>query len=159
LDSTRWKSEKAGDPIHVPVEPALSVDSLKHGKELFTKLECWKCHGQEGRGDGLAAASLTDNNNQPIHPYDFQSGSRFKCGTTNDDLYKIFMTGLDGTPMPSFADVIKPDDARELVHYLRTLQITYKSPELRLWESTPGRAEIVKAAKPTGTPTGSGNYQ
>jgi mono/diheme cytochrome c family protein len=157
--SPRWENEKPGDPIQVPAEPALSLDSIKHGKELFTKLECWKCHGQEGRGDGPAAATLTDNNNQPIHPYDFQSGSRFKCGTTNVDLYKIFMTGLDGTPMPSFADVIKPGEAWDLVHYLRTLQVRHKSPELRLWESTPDGAEIVKASKTTGTPTGSGNYQ
>jgi mono/diheme cytochrome c family protein len=157
--SPRWISEKPGDPIQVPAEPAISLDSIKHGKELFTKMECWKCHGQEGRGDGPAAATLTDNNNQPIHPYDFQSGSRFKCGTTNDDLYKIFMTGLDGTPMPSFADVIKPAEAWDLVHYLRTLQITHKSAELRLWENTPEGAEIVKVSKPTGTPTGSGNYQ
>jgi hypothetical protein len=61
--------------------------------------------------------------------------------------------------MPSFADVIKPDEAWDLVHYLRTLQITHKSPELRLWENTTEGAEIVKAAKSTGTPTGSGNYQ
>ena len=45
------------------------------------------------------------------------------------------------------------------VRYLRTLQITHKSPELRLWESTPDGAEIVKAARSTGTPTGSGIYQ
>ena len=31
------------------------------------------------------------------------------------------MTGLDGTPMPSFADNIKPDEAWDLVFYLRTL--------------------------------------
>ena len=28
------------------------------------------------------------------------------------------MTGLDGTPMPSFADNIKPDEAWDLVFYL-----------------------------------------
>jgi mono/diheme cytochrome c family protein len=81
--SPRWKSEKPGDPIQVPAEPAVNLEGIQHGKELFTKLECWKCHGTEGRGDGPAAASLTDNNNQPIRPYDFESGSRFKCGTTN----------------------------------------------------------------------------
>ena len=32
------------------------------------------------------------------------------------------MTGLDGTPMPSFADNIKPDEAWDLVFYLRSLQ-------------------------------------
>jgi hypothetical protein len=32
------------------------------------------------------------------------------------------MTGLDGTPMPSFADNVKPDEAWDLVFYLRSLQ-------------------------------------
>ena len=154
--SPRFKTEQPGVPIAVPAEPALNLDGLKHGKELFTKLECFKCHGEEGRGDGPAAAALTDNNNQPIHPYDFQSGERFKCGTTNTDLYKIFMTGLDGTPMPSFADVLKPNEAWDLAHYLRTLQVTHKSPELQLWESSPEGAQLVKAARVGGTPTGSG---
>jgi cytochrome c oxidase cbb3-type subunit I/II len=157
--SPRWKSEKAGEPIVVPAEPALTLDNLKHGKALFTKLECWKCHGQEGRGDGPSASTLADSNDQPIRPYNFAAGSRFKCGDTNPDLYKIFMTGLDGTPMPSFGDVIKPEDAWDLVHYLRTLQVTHKSPELTLWKTTKEGAEIVNASKITGTPTGSGIKQ
>ena len=154
--SPRWATEKAGPEIQVPAETPLTVPSIQHGKELFTKLECWKCHGPEGRGDGPSASTLTDSNDQPIRPYNFAAGSRFKCGTTNHDLYKIFMTGLDGTPMPSFADVIKPEDAWDLVHYLRTLQISHKSPELTLWMSTKEGAEIVKASRATGTPTGSG---
>jgi mono/diheme cytochrome c family protein len=155
--SPRWNSEKAGDPIQVPAESAVNLDSLKHGKEIFTKLECFKCHGDQGRGDGPSAATLTDNNNQPIHPYDFESGTRFKCGTTNSDLYKIFMTGVDGTPMPSFADVVKPSEAWDLVHYLRTLQINRKGPEMTVWEGTREGAEAVHAAKASrGTPTGSG---
>ena len=157
--SPRWKTDKPGDPIHVPAESAVTLDSIKHGKELFTKLECWKCHGQEGRGDGPSAATLTDSNDQPIRPYNFAAGSRFKCGATNHDLYKIFMTGLDGTPMPSFADVIKPEDAWDLVHYLRTLQVTTKSPELALWMTSKEGAEIVKAQKITGTSTGAGIKQ
>jgi cytochrome c oxidase cbb3-type subunit 2 len=157
--SPRWKNEKAGDAISVPPEPKPTVESIKRGQELFQKLECWKCHGQEGRGDGPSAATLTDSNDQPIRPYNFAAGSRFKCGATNQDLYKIFMTGLDGTPMPSFADVIKPNDAWDLVHYLRTLQVTHKSPELTLWVSTKEGAEIVNAQKIKGTPTGSGIKQ
>ena len=157
--SPRWKTDKPGDPVNVPAEPALTVDSIKHGKELFTKLECWKCHGAEGRGDGPSASTLTDSNDQPIRPYNFAEGSHFKCGTTNHDLYKIFMTGLDGTPMPSFADVIKPEDAWDLVHYLRTLQVNHKSPELALWMATKEGAEFVKAQRVGGTPTGSGIKQ
>jgi len=154
--SPRWKTEKPGDPIQIPAEPALSVASIKHGSELFQKLECWKCHGQEGRGDGPSASTLTDSNDQPIRPYNFTSDNRSKCGRTNQDLYKIFMTGLDGTPMPSFADVIKPEDAWDLVHFLRTLQYNNKSPELALWMSTKEGAEIVNAKKVENTYTGSG---
>lgn len=157
--SARWKTDKAGEPINVPAETAVTLQSMQHGKELFTKLECWKCHGPEGRGDGPSASTLTDSNDQPIRPYNFSAGSRFKCGATNNDLYKIFMTGLDGTPMPSFADVIKPEDAWDLVHYLRTLQVTRKSPELTLWMGSKEGADIVNASKATGTPTGSGIKQ
>lgn len=154
--SVRWVTEKPGDPIQVPPEPKLTVEGIKHGGELFQKLECWKCHGQEGRGDGPSASTLTDSNDQPIRPYNFTSDNRSKCGQTNADLYRIFMTGLDGTPMPSFADVVKPEDAWDLVHYLRTLQVNNKSPELTLWESTPEGKAIVEAKKVENTYTGSG---
>ncbi len=157
--SPRWKTEKAGDAIPVPSEPKLTLESIKHGQELFQKLECWKCHGQEGRGDGPSASTLTDSNDQPIRPYNFAAGSRFKCGSTNQDLYKIFLSGVDGTPMPSFADVVKPEEAWDLVHFLRTLQVTHKSPELTLWESTKEGADQVASRRLTGTPTGSGIKQ
>jgi mono/diheme cytochrome c family protein len=130
--SPRWEHEKAGTPITIPPEPAVTIDSIAHGKALFTKLECWKCHGAHGEGDGPSASTLTDSKDNPIRPYDFALGgndSRFKCGSSNQDVYKIFMTGVDGTPMPSFADVIQPNDAWDLVHFLRTLQIHRHSKE------------------------------
>jgi cytochrome c oxidase cbb3-type subunit 2 len=154
--SPRWLAEKPGTPIEIPPEPKLTLDSIKRGQALFQKLECFKCHGQAGRGDGPSAATLTDDSDQPIRPFNFASGSRFKCGSTNQDLYRIFNTGLDGTPMPSFADVVKPDEAWDLVHYLRTLQVTRKSPELTMWESTKEGEALVAAQRPHGTPTGSG---
>src|SRR6202142_1352235 len=120
--SPKWQTEKSGSPIQVPAEPEVTADRIKTGQALFKRLECWKCHGVEGRGNGPSADTLTDDLNRPIKPFNFHDGTRFKCGTTNADLYKIFMTGLDGTPMPSFADNVKPDEAWDLVFYLRTLQ-------------------------------------
>lgn len=130
--SPRWEKEKAGTPISIPPEPPVTIDSIAHGQALFAKLECWKCHGQHGEGDGPSASTLTDSQDNPIRPYNFAMGgkdSRFKCGSTNQDIYKIFMTGVDGTPMPSFADVIQPNDAWDLVHFLRTLQVHRPSKE------------------------------
>jgi len=140
--SPRWQKEKAGEPIKIPAEPPVTIESIAHGKALFTKLECWKCHGPQGKGDGPSAATLTDSKDQPIRPYDFSAGrddSRFKCGSTNEDIYKIFMTGVDGTPMPSFADTIQPNDAWDLVHFLRTLQVHRHSKENDILKAAGGK--------------------
>ncbi len=120
--SERWKTEKPGTPIEIPAEPALTADRIVAGQAVFQKLECWKCHGVTGRGNGPSADTLTDDQNRPIKPFDFHDQTKFKCGTDDRALYRIFMTGLDGTPMPSFADNVKPEEAWDLVFYLRTLQ-------------------------------------
>jgi mono/diheme cytochrome c family protein len=145
--SPKWKTQKAGTPITVPAEPAETIESVLHGRELFDKNQCWKCHGPEGRGDGPSAPTLTDDKGLPIHPYNFHDGTRFRCGETNQDLYKIFMTGLDGTPMPSFADLLQPNDAWDLVHFLRTLQPLVHSKSRELWLAY---ASTHKDIKPIG---------
>jgi cytochrome c oxidase cbb3-type subunit 2 len=163
--SPRWQSEKAGDPIKVPPEPAVTMESITHGAELFQKMECWKCHGQQGRGDGPSAPTLTDSKDQPIRPYNFAAGgddSRFKCGSSNQDLYRIFITGVDGTPMPSFADVIQPNDAWDLVHYLRTLQTQRHSKENEVLKAAGGKIPVKPSdanppAQPDNKGSGGGN--
>jgi mono/diheme cytochrome c family protein len=132
--SARWAKDKPGPALTIPAEPPVTIESVLHGRQLFQKMECWKCHGPAGHGDGPSAATLTDSKDNPIRPYDFSTGSRFKCGDTNQDLYRIFMTGVDGTPMPSFADVIQPGDAWDLVHFLRTLQ-AMDTKEASLWKA------------------------
>jgi cytochrome c oxidase cbb3-type subunit 2 len=153
--SPRWKTEKTGDPLQIPPETPVTMESISHGAQLFQEHDCWKCHGQEGRGDGPSASTLTDSNDQPIHPYNFADatdGSRFKCGSTNEDLYRIFMTGLDGTPMPSHADVIQPNDAWDLVHYVRTLQSHRHSKENEVLKAAGGKIPATAAA--SGNPGG-----
>lgn len=120
--SPKFQTEKPGTPIQIPPEPEVTADRIKAGQVLFQKLECWKCHGVEGRANGPSADTLQDDENRPIKAYDFTEGTRPKCGSSDRDIYKIFMTGLDGTPMPSYADNVKPEEAWDLVFYLRTLE-------------------------------------
>jgi len=120
--SPRWTTEKPGTPIVIPPEPAVTADRIRNGRVLFQKLECWKCHGVTGEANGPSADTLTDDQNRPIKPFNFHDSQHFKCGSTDQAMYKDFMTGLDGSPMPSFSDNIKPDEAWDLVMYLRTLQ-------------------------------------
>ena len=118
--SPRWQNEKPGAPITIPPEPEVTPERIKAGREVFARVQCWKCHGVQGMADGPSAATLSDDLGRPIAAYNFTTGARPKCGSTDRDIYRIFMTGLDGTPMPSFADNIKPDEAWDLVFYLRT---------------------------------------
>ena len=118
--SPRFASEHPGTPITIPPEPEVTPERIKAGRDVFARVQCWKCHGVQGMANGPSAATLTDDLGRPIAPYNFTEGARPKCGDTDQDIYRIFMTGLDGTPMPSFADNIKPEEAWDLVFYLRT---------------------------------------
>jgi cytochrome c oxidase cbb3-type subunit 2 len=152
--SPRWAKEKPGAVLNIPPETPITIESILHGRELFQKLECWKCHGPAGNADGPSAATLTDSKGNPIKPFNFSTGDRFMCGDSNRDLYRIFMTGLDGSPMPSFADVIQPNDAWDLVHFLRTLQVALPNQELTLWQSY--KAAHGKDLKPIGPDSAGG---
>ncbi|HEY4904498.1 MAG TPA: cytochrome c [Candidatus Sulfotelmatobacter sp.] len=119
--SPRWANEKPGTPIQIPAEPEITAERIKAGRDVFARVQCWKCHGVLGQANGPSASTLTDDLGRPIAAFNFTEGARPKCGDTDRDIYRIFMTGLDGTPMPSYADNIKPDEAWDLVFYLRTL--------------------------------------
>ncbi len=141
--SSRW-SQGAGAVIAIPPETPVTMESILRGRDVFQRVECWKCHGPAGHGDGPSASTLTDSKDNPIRPYNFSSGARFKCGESNEDIYRIFMTGLDGTPMPSFADILQPNEAWDLVHFLRTLQ-PISTPEATMWHAwLPSHASELK---------------
>jgi len=120
--SPRWKEEGPGDPIKVVSEPPDDAASIKKGQALWNSQACFNCHGQTGKGDGSSVPTLFDDWGFHITPFDFTSSPRRKCGNGDADLYRTFLTGLNGTPMPSFADTVTPEDAWHLVHFLKTLQ-------------------------------------
>ena len=57
-------------------------------------------------------------------PYDLTQG-HVKCGNTGPDIYRVFIAGLSGTPMPSFADSVSPAEAWDLVHFIQSLSPGY----------------------------------
>jgi cytochrome c oxidase cbb3-type subunit 2 len=119
--SSAFQEEKPGTPVEIPPEPPSSVESIQRGAQVFESMNCWSCHGKDGRGHGPSAATLTDSKGYPITPFDFTTGSRFKCGETDRDMFRDLTTGLDGTPMPSFATAMTSDQRWDVVHYLRSL--------------------------------------
>jgi cytochrome c oxidase cbb3-type subunit 2 len=127
-----WDARGAGTPIAIPPSPP-DLESAEHvarGRVVFETLECGTCHGPEGRGDGPSAKTLApDAWGNPQMPFNFTKG-KLKSGGSPEDVYRTFMTGLNGTAMPSYYDIfaepdgeyIKPGDAWSLVAYVRSLR-------------------------------------
>jgi DMSO reductase family type II enzyme heme b subunit len=114
-----------------------SPEMIATGKQLYQKAKCWECHGQEGRGDGPAAATLKDDPGDFIQAADLTKGWQIKGGREARDIFMRFSTGLDGTPMPSFADSFNEEDRWALAHYVTSLQ----TPE------EPGAPVVLKVSR------------
>jgi len=115
--SKRWSEEAGEPPIHVPKPPRGTPERLARGQALYAQAKCAECHGDDGRGDGPSAGSLQDDFQRPIRPADFTRG-QFKAGASVADVYRTMTTGLDGTPMPSFADSMTDEERWAIAYYV-----------------------------------------
>jgi cbb3-type cytochrome c oxidase subunit III len=100
-----------------------NAESIARGRELFAgpQAECVKCHGQAGRGDGPSADELTDDFGNVIVPADLTMAWLFRGGPTADDIHMRLLTGLTGSPMPSYAEVLTPEQIWDLANYVDSL--------------------------------------
>ncbi len=121
---------------------------IAEGERLYRELAgCAACHGNEGRGDGESSPELADDGDFPIRAADLTENWLFNGGGEVEDIYRRLLTGLDGTPMPSLADVITAgemthDQLWAIAHYVRSL-----SPE-----DPPGVTEVVRGVLFEGVP-------
>ena len=99
-------------------------ESIQRGSELVMEKKCVECHGLEGRGDGNAF-NLKDDWGFPIQPADWHKCWNFR-GSRQDpyntkNIFRTFSTGLNGTPMPSFADNTSVDERWDIANYVNAL--------------------------------------
>jgi mono/diheme cytochrome c family protein len=83
-----------------------SEEALRVGRQFYDSIGCRKCHGDQGRGDGPSAPTLKDDAGHPTYAANLHENWRFNGGGTAEDIYRRLRTGLDGTPMPSFSDLL-----------------------------------------------------
>jgi len=117
--SKRWlEGEETGESIEIASVPEFvgSPESVELGKKAYELMQCAKCHGDQGRGDGPSSGALEDSWGDRILAFDFTSGP-LKGGSSPDAIYRTFVTGLDGTPMPSYQEAIEEQQRWDLVSY------------------------------------------
>jgi cytochrome c oxidase cbb3-type subunit 2 len=117
--SKRWKEEKVELALP-PSPPPASAQIVARGRDLYVSAKCWECHGETGRGDGPSAAQLKDDLDRPIRPTDFTRG-QLKGGAHVVDVFRTMTNGLDGTPMPSFADTMTDDERWAISYFVLSL--------------------------------------
>lgn len=79
-----------------------SEESVAKGEEFYTNLGCVDCHGVIGRGDGTSAPDLTDEWGFRSWPANLWQKWTFRGGATTEAIFKRFIGGIAGSPMPSF---------------------------------------------------------
>ena len=144
LDLAGFLEEKEPQPIPDPGTPPPSTpESVARGQASYVSLGCGKCHGPAGKGDGPSSATLKDDSDRTIPPRDLTNGV-YRGGGERRDIFYRFTTGMDGTPMPGYADAAPPDERWALVDYV--LSLKKQEPETAL-PSDPIRAGRVITAR------------
>lgn len=96
---------------------------LKNGQALF-KANCTACHGEQGKGDGLAAAALNPK------PRNFQAKDNWINGQNFSGLYKTLEEGINGgkSGMNAFSHLSAKDRVALINHVRSFSQALYPEP-------------------------------
>jgi len=115
LNKVREISTKVGG-----IKPAMNLslitnpipDLIVTGKKQYETV-CASCHGNDGKGDGVAAAALNPK------PRNFHVVEGWTNGRTFFDMYKTLNEGVVGTGMAAY-EFLPPEERVAIIHYLRT---------------------------------------
>jgi len=115
--SPRFQKDKPR-PVHVGSPVPYSAASAAAGKKVYAKLQCADCHGTDGAGTGAVAKDFQDEWNFETYAVNLTEPWTFRGGATARDIYLRFRTGVDGTPMPSFAGAASEKEMWDLANYV-----------------------------------------
>lgn len=105
----KWIAPKSADAIKNPLKG--NSTATAEGKKLYTQM-CAICHGNKGKGDGMAGMSLNPR------PANFTKES--VQAQTDGAIYWKLTNGR--SPMAGYKDILKDNQRWQLVNYIRTFK-------------------------------------
>jgi mono/diheme cytochrome c family protein len=92
-----------------PLTPMLppSPEAVTEGAKAFVQLNCYKCHGRDGRGAKQSDVGK-DDWGRTAFAADLTTGM-LHGGRRPIDIYRRIYSGVNATPMPAFGN---PDSSR-----------------------------------------------
>ncbi len=126
----RWTEAEAAETLPATPQPRLTTEHVARGKQAFLTKGCSKCHGEDGRGQ-TAENRGADAWGFQTRAADLSSGM-LHGGNRPLDLYRRIHNGINGTPMPSFANALKdePDTIWDLVAYVLSVSNKRREGEI-----------------------------
>jgi len=114
------------EPLDFGRAPRANEERIAEGRIFYDSIECWQCHGATGRGYGPSAPELEDDRDYPIRAVDLTKNWKFNGGGSVEEVYRRLRTGMDGTPMPAFSDLVDAgfmtdEQLWNLAHFVRSL--------------------------------------
>ena len=117
---TRFANARALAPMPLPEAPGRSR-SADHGKQVYEKMQCAKCHGDDGRGVGPSSNAMVDAKGRHVNGRDFTQPGSYRTGWTEREIIRTLETGMNGVPMPSYTGVMSKQEEYDLVAYLMSV--------------------------------------
>jgi cytochrome c oxidase cbb3-type subunit 2 len=115
--SPRFAAEQPS-PVPASRPVATSPDSIAKGRAAYESLSCGACHGEAGTGADAVAGGLKDDWGNDVYAPHLSEPWTFRGGRTAADVYLRLKTGINGTPMPSFADTANDEDLWHVANYV-----------------------------------------
>ena len=126
--SRRWKKpENYAPALQLPPPPEWfkeGAEVQRHaraGQGLFAA-HCAACHGEKADGKGPAEIGLKDIWGAAAAPADLRQ-PHLRCGDAAEDLFRVLATGLNGTPMVSFAATLSEEQRWDIIAYVLSVRL------------------------------------
>jgi len=107
-------------PMPLPDGPPTSAHAGR-GREVYAKMQCAKCHGDDGRGVGPSSASLVDAKGRYVNTRDLTQPGSFRTGWTEREIIRTLETGMNGVPMPSYSGTMSKQEEYDMVAFVLSL--------------------------------------
>lgn len=108
-----WQAPKEAAKVHNPYKGNVNV--AKAGMKIFAQ-QCAPCHGNSGKGDGIAAQFLETK----------VPNLKVKTTQVQKDGELFWKISNGKTPMPAFKDILSEDQRWQLVEFIRTINSSNK---------------------------------